>query len=410
MQTVAACKSTVNINAHGKTLSCAAIQLKCGEPLAPHAKNMRRLLLENGVLVVKNAVPKETISNALRFVLSHARRSSIEKIGEGGGGEGGDVESHGANPASSAFDPESCTYSKLPSLLSRMDIAFNEKVVAATAHQNVLEILDLLFQSESDDTTSIDKEEDPKNLRNSSDTDNSSDSDCSYESESDSDSSDSKLPIQLRPPPPYPSFPRVTQIPHAWLRAVSTGKCTGPHLDRVYLGAGSQRLLTVWMPFTDVPIEKGALCVALESHKREEFHQLRSEYGSKPAGREGSESGWISQYPDRIQSMYGLNDGAKEGRENVSISPSSPSAECAPGLKRKANDNPSVHQTASKFSKANHDVINWVSMDFEMGDIAIFGLDLLHMTVNNVTDQWRVSCETRWQPTGDPYPPFFHKK
>ncbi|KAJ3237759.1 hypothetical protein HDU81_008998 [Chytriomyces hyalinus] len=370
---------------------------------------MRRLLFENGVLVVKNAVPKDTISNALRYVLSHAKRSPNGCESGGKGAEHASEESNEANP----FDPESCTHSELPSLLSRMDIAFNENVVAATAHQNVLEILDLLFHPESNDTTSpIKRETTLGNLQNLSGTETSSDdSDCSSESEqTDSDSNVSK-PIQLRPPPPYPSFPRVTQIPHAWLRAVSTGKCTGPHLDRVYLGAGSQRLLTVWMPFTDVPIEKGALCVALESHKREDFQQLRSEYGSKPAGREGSESGWISQYPDKIQSMYGLNNREQGDRVSVSMASSSAPAERVQGLKRKANDIPSLHQNASKISKVNqNDAINWVSMDFEMGDIAIFGLDLLHMTVNNITDHWRISCETRWQPTGDPYPPFFHKK
>jgi len=37
-----------------------------------------------------------------------------------------------------------------------------------------------------------------------------------------------------------------------------------------------------------------------------------------------------------------------------------------------------------------------------MGDIAIFGMDLLHSTVPNVSGTFRLSCDTRWQPKSDP--------
>ncbi|KAI8613321.1 hypothetical protein BC830DRAFT_1051637, partial [Chytriomyces sp. MP71] len=161
---------------------------------------------------------------------------------------------------------------------------------------------------------------------------------------------DTKVPLGLRPPPPNHLYPCLTQIPHAWLRAASKGLCTGPHVDRVYLGAGSERILTVWMPLMDVPVDKGALCVALGSHASESFERLRKEYGAVPASREG---GRRKYRPNGERDLYEHCD----------------------------NDDDGIH---------------WLTMDFQMGDIAIFGLDLLHMTLNNATDRWRISIETRW--------------
>ena len=38
----------------------------------------------------------------------------------------------------------------------------------------------------------------------------------------------------------------------------------------------------------------------------------------------------------------------------------------------------------------------FASTDFEEGDVVILKLDTLHMTARNVTDKWRISCDTRW--------------
>merc|ERR1712194_644102 len=41
---------------------------------------------------------------------------------------------------------------------------------------------------------------------------------------------------------------------------------------------------------------------------------------------------------------------------------------------------------------------HWQSVHFDMGDVAIFGMDLLHTTIPNETTCFRLSCDTRWQP------------
>lgn len=37
-----------------------------------------------------------------------------------------------------------------------------------------------------------------------------------------------------------------------WLRGVAKGQFTGLHSDKVFLGQGSSRLLTAWLPITQV--------------------------------------------------------------------------------------------------------------------------------------------------------------
>ena len=44
----------------------------------------------------------------------------------------------------------------------------------------------------------------------------------------------------------------------------------------------------------------------------------------------------------------------------------------------------------------------WKTTDFEIGDVIIFTMRTLHCTTKNLTRQWRISCDVRFQPAGDP--------
>merc|ERR1712098_795581 len=44
----------------------------------------------------------------------------------------------------------------------------------------------------------------------------------------------------------------------------------------------------------------------------------------------------------------------------------------------------------------------WRSTNFSAGDVALFGMDLLHTTIPNETQSFRISCDTRWQPLNAP--------
>ena len=141
---------------------------------------------------------------------------------------------------------------------------------------------------------------------------------------------------------------------YKWLRAVPTNGFTGLHFDRVYMGQGSPRLLTLWLPLGDTPSVLGSLLVAPGSHSSSQFASLRASYGSRPAGKDGTVSGWCADDPGTLEAL------------------------CGP--------------------------INWVTADFKAGDICILGLDVLHMSSTNTSSptRYRISCDTRWQPAADP--------
>lgn len=58
---------------------------------------------------------------------------------------------------------------------------------------------------------------------------------------------------------------QVATTGYKWLRAVAEGEFTGLHCDKVFLGRGSQRLLTAWLPLSQVGQHCGS---AHRSHPR----------------------------------------------------------------------------------------------------------------------------------------------
>lgn len=46
--------------------------------------------------------------------------------------------------------------------------------------------------------------------------------------------------------------PDVITTGYKWLRAVCKGEFTGVHTDKVFLGRGSPRVLTAWVPLGQV--------------------------------------------------------------------------------------------------------------------------------------------------------------
>ncbi|KAI9203041.1 uncharacterized protein BJ171DRAFT_600481 [Polychytrium aggregatum] len=150
----------------------------------------------------------------------------------------------------------------------------------------------------------------------------------------------------------------IKTLPFKWLRAVGPDLFTGPHLDRVYLSSRSPRLLTAWIPLGAIAIEMGSLMVVPGSNSSPQFHPLRTNYGASSVGKDGTASGWIASDPNEIEGKTGLPQ----------------------------------------------DTVQWLGADYQPGDVCIIGLDVLHMTSTNTTDRWRISCDTRWFPAGDPSP------
>lgn len=136
---------------------------------------------------------------------------------------------------------------------------------------------------------------------------------------------------------------------YKWLRTVVPGDNTGAHYDVVYMGRGSERLYTCWTPLSDVNLEQGPLAILVGSHNLPSFKKIRDTYGRMDVDR------------DKVQGTFSNN----------------PVEMCA------------------RFGG------RWATTEFQMGDVLIFGMFTMHCSINNQTNRFRISCDTRYQPAAD---------
>lgn len=146
---------------------------------------------------------------------------------------------------------------------------------------------------------------------------------------------------------------RVATFEYKWLRAVGHEQFTGCHMDYVYMGRGSKRLMTTWIPLADIPVEQGTLCICPGSNHLPSYAPVREGYGSKDVDRD-KVGGWFSRNPKEVTDTYGGH---------------------------------------------------WLTRDVYAGDIITFGMHLLHASTTNTTDRWRLSCDVRFQPASEPMDP-----
>ncbi|SFD49158.1 Phytanoyl-CoA dioxygenase (PhyH) [Paenibacillus catalpae] len=135
---------------------------------------------------------------------------------------------------------------------------------------------------------------------------------------------------------------------YKWPRAVGNGDFTGAHYDIVYMGRGTKQVYTMWTPLGDIPYEQGPLAICLGS---QHFEHMKSTYGQMDVDRDNVELGWISKDPIECVDKFG-------GR--------------------------------------------WATAPFDAGDVIIFGMFLLHGSVNNITNRYRLSSDTRYQLKSEP--------
>ncbi|HEX8372272.1 MAG TPA: phytanoyl-CoA dioxygenase family protein [Chthoniobacterales bacterium] len=143
-----------------------------------------------------------------------------------------------------------------------------------------------------------------------------------------------------------------------WLRAMGIGKGTPPHCDIVYMGRGTHRLYTAWIPYGPVSYELGGLMLLEKSHLQAE--RIRNYLNSDvdafctnrpevPGGKKFN--GTLSKNPVTLQEKMG-------GR--------------------------------------------WLTEEYQMGDILTFRTDLVHASTDNTTRNVRLSTDTRYQRSDEP--------
>lgn len=152
----------------------------------------------------------------------------------------------------------------------------------------------------------------------------------------------------------------VRHFDYTWLRCVSPGPSTPSHCDIVYMGRGTRRLYTTWVPLGDADFETGGLMILEGSHKNE---RLRNTYGQRDVDT------YCSNRPeDQARTAFGSNGAFSDNANKVR------------------------HSLGGR----------WLTADYHIGDVVVFGMDLVHGGLDNRSDRLRISSDSRYQLASEP--------
>jgi hypothetical protein len=156
----------------------------------------------------------------------------------------------------------------------------------------------------------------------------------------------------------------VRHYDFTWLRAIGPGKGTNPHCDLPYMGRGTHRHMTCWVPYGDISFQLGGLMILEGSHKRMDllehyiYRDVDAFCENKPKEAEAAKSGkWsftgtLSHNPPVVRNKFG-------GR--------------------------------------------WLTTEFQAGDFITFGMFLVHASLDNRTENLlRISSDARYQRASEP--------
>ncbi|CAD7945924.1 unnamed protein product [Amoebophrya sp. A25] len=417
---------------------------------------VRKSLIQNRIAIVRHVIPPEVVRIAMHGDENDPRqpRSCKEVPSCASGADGNDPRSKkevpscasgadGNDPPRSCKEVPSCAsgsddedenrsgddegqfengISQLENLLSRVDVQQRRDVLAVLEHENLTRLLhdvmkgmteeDLFHGKGSCQQGEIDGEEEdpcaadgacsssssvedlllpPKGRRqiktafapSTLETISSTSSRCKAPTTSSTSSS----------PSTTASILETTE--YKWLRSVKPELYTGLHRDRYYLG--NPRYLTAWIPFSEsVDLGNGTL-VWLASSSKDDLHDCSVEGGSGPcscaSGSTKNTCKSVEVPSSAIESSCSAS--SSSGEQGTKAAFSSSSAGGNAGSSSNGTTSGWLTLDASEFQVPNG--FFWRSTEFGGGDVAIFCMDLLHMTIPNLSQSNRISCDTRWR-------------
>ena len=152
----------------------------------------------------------------------------------------------------------------------------------------------------------------------------------------------------------------VRHFDFTWLRCISPGPGTPSHCDIVYMGRGTRRLYTSWVPLGNADFETGGLMVLEGSHTNA---RLQKTYGQRDV-----DSYCENRAEDKARTSNGYNG---------FLSP----------------DSNKVRRQLGE---------RWLVAEYEPGDAVIFCMDLVHGGLDNRSNRLRLSSDSRYQLASDP--------
>jgi hypothetical protein len=155
---------------------------------------------------------------------------------------------------------------------------------------------------------------------------------------------------------------RMAHFDNVNTRVTPPGSATYPHCDSVYMGRGTLKRFTAWVPYVDVPVEKGGLIVLEGSHRCAQIQE---------------------RYANRDVDEYCVNRPGADAHARGERTWSGQLARDAATLRRKIGG-------------------RWLTADYRAGDLLVFSLFLAHASLDNRTDQFRLSSDSRYQLEAEP--------
>jgi hypothetical protein len=154
----------------------------------------------------------------------------------------------------------------------------------------------------------------------------------------------------------------ATHYDFTWFRVVRPGKGTPCHCDIVYMGRGTFNLFTLWTPLGDISLEMGGLMVLESSHR----------LGDR-----------LKRYLARDVDAYCTN---RPGADQYVTGKRS-------GFGHLSKNPPQLRESLGG---------RWLTSEYSMGDVVIFEMGMVHCSLDNQTDRYRLSTDTRYQLASEP--------
>ena len=160
----------------------------------------------------------------------------------------------------------------------------------------------------------------------------------------------------------------VRHFDYTWCRVKSPGEhsATRPHYDVVFMGRGTRNLCTSWTPLGDVRQRMGGLMILENSHRQE---HIKATYGQLDVDR------YCTNYPDAAaiesgEKRWQRTDGGAYSRDAMAVQ----------------------QEIGGR----------WLTTDYQLGDLLIFSMYTMHAAFDNMTNQLRLSTDSRYQLASEP--------
>lgn len=156
----------------------------------------------------------------------------------------------------------------------------------------------------------------------------------------------------------------IRHFDYVWVRSLAKAVGTPPHCDLVYMGRGSQQLMTCWVPYGEISLEESPLMLLEGSHKQSE--RIKN-YLTRDV------DAYCENKPKQVKTVKVDGGWYHSGSlSNNSIS-----------LREKLGG-------------------RWLTAQYQPGDFLTFPMNMVHASLDNQTNKVRLSTDTRYQLASEP--------